>query len=61
MSSPTLSGQHNGLTMDLRSLDRLKTASGQNAASQSTIKETARQLEGLFMQELMKSMRASRP
>ncbi|MBP7132833.1 MAG: flagellar assembly peptidoglycan hydrolase FlgJ [Aquabacterium sp.] len=59
MSSPTLSGQHNGLTMDLRSLDRLKTASGQNAASQSTIKETARQLEGLFMQELMKSMRAT--
>ena len=49
MSSPTLSGQNSGLTMDLRSLDRLKAASGQNAASQSTIKETARQLEGLFM------------
>ena len=59
MSSPTLSGQNSGLTMDLRSLDRLKAASGQNAASQSTIKETARQLEGLFMQELMKSMRAT--
>lgn len=59
MSSPTLSGQNSGLTMDLRSLDRLKAASGQNTASQSTIKETARQLEGLFMQELMKSMRAT--
>lgn len=59
MSSPTLSGQNNGLTMDLRSLDRLKTASGKSASSQSTIKETARQLEGLFMQELMKSMRAT--
>lgn len=59
MSSPTLSGQNAGLTMDLRSLDRLKTASGKSASSQSTIKETARQLEGLFMQELMKSMRAT--
>ena len=59
MSSPTLSGQNSGLTMDLRSLDRLKTASGKSASSQSTIKETARQLEGLFMQELMKSMRAT--
>lgn len=59
MSSPTLSGRHNGLTMDLRSLDQLKAASGKNASSQSTIKETARQLEGLFMQELMKSMRAT--
>jgi len=59
MSSPTLSGQNSGLTMDLRSLDRLKAASGKNAASQSTIKETARQLESLFMQELMKSMRAT--
>ncbi len=59
MSSPTLSGRHNGLTMDLRSLDQLKAASGKSASSQSTIKETARQLEGLFMQELMKSMRAT--
>ena len=59
MSSPTLPGQNSGLTMDLRSLDRLKTASGKSAGSQSTIKETARQLEGLFMQELMKSMRAT--
>ena len=59
MSSPTLSSQNSGLTMDLRSLDRLKAASGKNAGSQSTIKETARQLEGLFMQELVKSMRST--
>ena len=45
------------LSMDLRSLDRLKSASGADA--KSGIKEAAKQLEGLFMQELMKSMRAS--
>lgn len=49
----------NNLTIDVRSLDQLKAASGTNASSQKTIKETARQLEGLFMQELFKSMRAT--
>ena len=45
------------LTMDLRSLDRLKSSSGTDP--RAGIKEAAKQLEGLFMQELMKSMRAS--
>lgn len=44
------------LSMDLRSLDRLKSSGGDPRAG---IKEAAKQLEGLFMQELMKSMRAS--
>lgn len=47
----------NGLTMDLRALDRLKSTSGANP--QAAVRETARQLESLFMNELMKSMRAS--
>jgi peptidoglycan hydrolase FlgJ len=50
-------GQGNGLTMDLRSLDRLKTATGKDP--KSSIKEAAKQLESLFMQELVKSMRAT--
>ncbi len=50
-------GQGNGLTMDLRSLDRLKTATGKDP--KSGVKEAARQLESLFMQELVKSMRAT--
>jgi len=47
----------NGLTMDLRSLDRLKGTSGTNP--RAAVRETAKQLESLFMNELMKSMRAS--
>lgn len=47
---------NNSLSMDLRSLDRLKTAGGDPKAN---IREAAKQMEGLFMQELMKSMRAS--
>jgi flagellar protein FlgJ len=47
----------NGLTIDLRSLDRLKGASGSNP--RAAVRETAKQLESLFMNELMKSMRAS--
>ena len=47
----------NGLTMDLRSLDRLKGTSGTNP--RAAVRETAKQLESLFMGELMKSMRAS--
>ena len=47
----------NGLTIDLRSLDRLKGATGTNP--RAAVRETAKQLESLFMNELMKSMRAS--
>ncbi|MGC4061592.1 MAG: flagellar assembly peptidoglycan hydrolase FlgJ [Aquabacterium sp.] len=46
-----------GLTMDLRSLDRLKSASGKNPTAGA--KDAAKQLEGLFMQQLVKSMRAT--
>ncbi len=45
------------LSMDMRSLDSLKYTSGKNP--QAAVKETAKQLEGLFMQELVKSMRAT--
>jgi peptidoglycan hydrolase FlgJ len=44
------------LSMDLRSLDQLKHSS---STDRRALKETAKQLESLFMQELMKSMRAS--
>lgn len=45
------------LTMDMRSLDRLRhSSSGDNRGQ---LKEAAKQLESLFMQELMKSMRAT--
>jgi flagellar protein FlgJ len=46
-----------GLSMDLRSLDRLKTGAATNANGQ--VKEVAKQLEGLFMQQLVKSMRST--
>ncbi|MCH8180642.1 MAG: flagellar assembly peptidoglycan hydrolase FlgJ [Proteobacteria bacterium] len=52
-----LNGANAGLTMDLRSLERLKATSGQSP--KGAIRETAKQLESLFMQELMKSMRAT--
>lgn len=57
MSVHTPPGSSNGLTMDLRSLERLKASSGQTP--RTAIRETAKQLESLFMQELMKSMRAT--
>jgi flagellar protein FlgJ len=47
----------NGLSMDIRSLERLKAASGKSP--QAGIKDTAKQLESLFMQELVKSMRTT--
>ncbi len=50
-------GTNVGLTMDVRSLERLKSSSSQNP--KSAIRETAKQLESLFMQELMKSMRST--
>ena len=52
---PSSSGQ--SLSLDTRSLDKLKYASGKD--QKSAIKDTAKQLESLFMQELMKSMRST--
>ena len=46
-----------GMSLDLRSLDKLKYKSGKDPSS--AIKDTAKQLESLFMQELLKSMRAT--
>ncbi|MFT3856272.1 MAG: flagellar assembly peptidoglycan hydrolase FlgJ [Aquabacterium sp.] len=57
MSINSSSGQNQGLTMDLRSLDRLKAASGRDP--KAGIHQAAKQLEGLFMQELVKSMRST--
>lgn len=57
MSLNAPSNQPNGLTMDLHSLERLKSASGKNP--KSGVRDAAKQLEGLFMQELVKSMRAT--
>lgn len=57
MSLNAPSNQPNGLTMDLRSLEKLKSASSQTP--QSGIRDAAKQLEGLFMQELVKSMRST--
>ena len=59
LNSPSgqIPGTNAGLTMDVRSLERLKASS--SASPKSAIRETAKQLESLFMQELMKSMRAS--
>jgi flagellar protein FlgJ len=42
--------------MDLRSLDRLKSS---GTTDRAALKEAAKQLESLFMQELLKSMRAT--
>lgn len=47
----------NGLSGDPRQLDQLKAAA--NRTPTASIKETSRQFEALFMQEVMKSMRAS--
>jgi len=55
LNAPT--NQPNGLTMDLRSLERLKTTAGKDP--KAGIRDTAKQLEGLFMQELVKSMRST--
>ena len=46
------------LSMDLRSLDSLRGEAAKGN-TRSGIKEAAKQLESLFMQELMKSMRAT--
>ncbi len=46
---------HNALAADAKSLNSLKLQAGQ--ATPAAIKETAKQLESLFMRELIKSMR----
>ena len=55
--TPLPSSSGNSLSLDTRSLDQLKYASGKD--QKSAIKDTAKQLESLFMQELMKSMRST--
>jgi flagellar protein FlgJ len=46
-----------GLNTDTRSIDALRAAAARDP--KSSIKETAKQFESLFMQEVMKSMRSS--
>ena len=46
---------NNALAVDTRSLNALKTAAGEN--SPQAARETAKQLESLFMREMIKSMR----
>ncbi|QXZ09020.1 flagellar assembly peptidoglycan hydrolase FlgJ [Comamonas sp. Y33R10-2] len=46
---------NNALAVDTKSLSALKTAAGEN--SPQAIRETAKQLESLFMREMIKSMR----
>jgi flagellar protein FlgJ len=48
---------HNGLSGDLRSLDTLRARAGQDP--RAAVKEAARQFEAVFMQELLKSLRAT--
>ena len=55
-SSATSQGS---LSLDMRSLDRLRSAGATGENSRTSLKEAAKQLESLFMQELMKSMRAT--
>jgi len=45
------------LSLDVRSLDTLKTQAAKDG--KGSVKEAAKQLESLFMQELMKSMRST--
>jgi flagellar protein FlgJ len=52
-------GNNRGLAADARNLASLKAAA--SADPKGTVREVARQFEGLFMQELMKSMRAATP
>ncbi len=57
MAITSQSNSNQGMSLDLRSLDKLKTTAGKTPSS--AIKDTAKQLESLFMQELLKSMRAT--
>jgi flagellar protein FlgJ len=51
------SGMGQGLVSDTKSIDQLRSSAARDP--KASIKETARQFEALFMQEVMKSMRAS--
>lgn len=55
MALSPFSPSNNALAADARSLDALKAQAGQDGAG--AIKEAAKQLESLFMRELIKSMR----
>lgn len=55
MGLENLSHTSNALAADARTLNSLKLQAGQNTPA--AIKETAKQLESLFMRELIKSMR----
>lgn len=56
LSTPLSTALGNGgLTSDTRSIDQLKAAAARDP--KAAIKETAKQFETLFMQEVMKSMR----
>lgn len=55
MSLSPLVTKNNALAADARSLDALKAQAGKDGAG--AIKEAAKQLESLFMRELIKSMR----
>jgi flagellar protein FlgJ len=55
MDLPNLSQTSNALAADARSLNSLKLQAGQNTPA--SIKEAAKQLESLFMRELIKSIR----
>ena len=61
MSSFTssMSNGNASLTMDLRSLDSLRASAAKGGKDQAGLKEAAKQLESLFMAELLKSMRAT--
>jgi len=54
MSTVNLAGQR-GLAADAKNLDGLNTLAGKDA--RAAIKQTSRQFEALFMQEMLKSMR----
>jgi flagellar protein FlgJ len=55
MSLSPLATSSNGLAADARSLDALKASANKDGAG--AVKEAAKQLESLFMRELIKSMR----
>jgi flagellar protein FlgJ len=57
LAGNAMSGLNNGLSTDTRSLDALKSRAA--ADPKGAVREAAKQFESLFMNELMKSMRAT--
>jgi flagellar protein FlgJ len=55
LNSTVSMGKSNALAVDARSLSALKYQAGQN--NPEAVRETAKQLESLFMREMIKSMR----